>query len=103
MNNGFGIFDVHVTKVVIPIFIRDFRSLREFASGESGVDFRGGSGKLVQYPEFSKRFATCSYGLFLRSEVFVQFAQDEFSRLVDFVAEPTIAVHLLNVEIDVAT
>lgn len=41
-------------------------------------------------------------GMFLGFEGGVEFSENEFSGLVDLVAELAIAVHLLYVEVDVA-
>ena len=53
LDDGFGVFDVDVTEVVVPILVCDSGSLGEFASSKGGVDFGGGSIELMEDPEFS--------------------------------------------------
>ena len=102
LDDGFGVFDVDVTEVVVPILVCDSGSLREFAGSKGGIDFGGGCIELVEDPEFCEGFMAGSSRMYLGFEGGVEFAENVFSGLVDFVAELAIAMHLFYVEVDVA-
>ena len=53
LDDGFGVFDVDVTEVVVPILVCDSGSLGEFASSKGGADFSGGGIEFMEDPEFS--------------------------------------------------
>ena len=100
--DGFGVFDVDIAEVVVPVFVCDLRSLGELAISQGGIDLGGGCGEFVEYPKFGEGFVACLCRSFLRSEILVKFAQDIFGCLVDFVAEPAVPMHLLYIEVDIA-
>ncbi len=102
LDDGFGVFDVDVAEVVVPILICGSGSLGELAGSKGGVDFGGGGIELVEDPEFSEGLMAGFSGMFLGFKGGVEFAEDVFSGLVDFVAEFAIAMHLFYVEVDVA-
>lgn len=58
--DGFGIFDVDVAEVVVPILVGYFGSMRELTGGECRVDFCGGRVELVKDPELGERFVAAS-------------------------------------------
>ena len=102
LDDGFGVFDVDVTEVVVPILVCDSGSLGEFAGSKGSIDFGGGGIELMEDPEFSKGFMAGFSGMFLGFEGCVEFSEYVFSGLIDFVAELAIAMHLFYVEVDVA-
>ena len=102
LDDGFGVLDVDVTEVVVPIFVRDSGSLGEFAGSKGSIDFGGGGIELMEDPEFSKGFVTGLRGMFLGLEGGVKFSEHVFCGLIDFVTELAIAMHLFYVEVDVA-
>ena len=103
LDDGFGIFDIDITEVVVPILVCGPGSLGKLAGSKGGIDFGGGSIKLVEDPEFGEGLIAGFSGMFLGFEGGVKFAENVFSGLVDFVAELAIAMHLFYVEVDVAT
>ena len=103
LDDGFGIFDVDITEVVVPILVCGSGGLGKLASSKGGINFGGGSIELVEDPEFSEGFMAGFSGMFLGFKGGVEFAENVFSSLVDFVAELAIAMHLFYVEVDVAS
>ena len=102
LDDGFGVLDVNVTEVVVPILVCGSGSLGELPGSKGGIDFGGGGIELVEDPEFSKGLMAGFSGMFLGFEGGVEFAENVFSGLIDFVAELAIAMHLFYVEVDVA-
>ena len=103
LDDGFGIFDVDITEVVVPILVCGPGSLGKLAGSKGGIDFGGGGVELVEDPEFSEGLVAGFSGMLLGFEGGVELAEDIFSGLIDFVAKLAIAVHLFYVEVDVAT
>ena len=103
LDDGFGIFDVDITEVVVPILVCSPGSLGKLAGSKGGIDFGSGGVELVEDPEFSEGLVAGFSGMFLRFEGGVELAEDEFRGLIDFVAELAIAMHLFYVEVDIAS
>ena len=99
----FGVFDVDVAKVGIPVLVGDGGCGGEFTVGESDIDVAGGDGEFVKHPALRKGFMR-GFG---RGGVWRKgrrkFRKDEFGCLVDFVAEAAITVHDFYVKVDVDT
>ncbi len=74
LDDGFGIFNVDVAEMIIPILVDDFRRLRELAGGESDVDFCCCDVKLVEDPELGEGFMAILGGQSLGFEGGVDFA-----------------------------
>lgn len=102
LNESLGVFNIDIAEVCIPVLISDRGRLRKFAGSEGTVDFGGGSGEFVENPALRERFLVGFCGMSLWSEGIVQFSQDIFGGLVDFVAEFAVAMHHFYVKIDVA-
>ena len=102
LDDGLGIFDVDIAEVVVPVLVCSSGSLGKFASTKGGIDFGGGGIELVKDPELSQGFMTGFSGMFLGFERGIEFAENVFSGLVDFVAELAVTMHLFYVEVDVA-
>ena len=104
-NDGFGVLNVGVAEVGVPVLVGDVCCRREFAVGESGVYITGGDGEFVEDPAVSEGGvggAFVSVGDGDRFEGGRKLAEDVFGGLVNFVAKATVAMHHLNVEVDVA-
>lgn len=56
LDDGFGVLDVDVAEMAIPILVDDFCCWREFAGGESDIDICCRGVKLVEDPELGKGF-----------------------------------------------
>lgn len=89
--------------MVVPVFVREFCGYGELAGGEGCVYFFGGGGEFVQDPQFGEGFIACFAGLLRWREVLAKSAEDEFGRLVNLIAESTIVVDMIDVEVDVFT
>ena len=51
LDDGFGIFDVDITEMVVPVLVCSSGRLGKFASSKGGIDFGGGGIELVKNPE----------------------------------------------------
>ena len=56
----------------------------------------------MEDPDFREGFASRFGGMFLGLKGGVEVAENVFGGLIDFVAKPAIAMHLLYVEVDIA-
>ena len=103
MYDRFGILDVNVAEVSIPVLVTRRRGIGEFAISELFVDFFGSGGKFVENPEFAERFVACTgNGVRKRFEVLRNFAEYVFGGLVNFVTEAAVAMHHFDVKINIS-
>ena len=103
LDESFGVFNENVAEVCVPVLVSDRGGLGKLAGSERRVDFGGGSGEFVKDPALRERLLLGFGGMGLWSEGVVQFSQDVLGGLVDFVAEFAVAMHYLDIKIDVAS
>ena len=104
LNDGFGVFNIHVTKIGVPILVACGGGIGKFAGSEAFVDLFAGDGEFMKNPQFAEGFmAGAGGGVGKRFEVTGEFAKNIFGGLVDFVAEAAVSVHYFYIKVDVST
>lgn len=101
LDEGFGVLNVDIAEMCIPILVGDRGRLRKLACSERAINFGSGSGEFVENPALGEGRLVGFCGMWLWSEGVIQFPQHVFGGLVDFVAEFAVAMHYLDVKIDV--
>ena len=104
-DDGFRVFDVGITEVGVPVLVSDVCGGGELTGGEGGVNVAGGGGEFVEDPAIGEGGSCWVFLGVLKgggSEGWIEFAEDVFGGLVDFVAEAAVAVHYFDVKVDVA-
>lgn len=102
LDESFGVFNVDIAEVCIPVLVGDRGRLRKLTGSKRAIDFGGGSGEFVENPALGEGLFMGFCGMRLWSEGVVQFSQNVFGGLVDFVAEFAVAMHYPDIKIDVA-